>query len=893
MVLKPKVLHKVELNPISFESDLNVVKARNKGLYNVYDGLYMDRNGVTFESDKFGSRSRANVETKIKQNTQENWVDRQTFGREVQYAMITGKPSEHAAVNQATALFKEVQLNYYSEWRALNGLSEKIFPQKTAEGYATRSYNHPFLSTIEGEESWIRATSAELKKYDNEIQQLMQPIENARSEYKRMQEAKSPNEELIAMKKHIKSLEDSLQNEIRNNSDLHLHANDLGSLSADEAKQIIQIKEPINKLEKEYQAIKSSKLKAPEKKAKLKELQDAIDTAKIELQERMANKEIDESLYYKIRDSNQYALKDENERLKLRDVHESDFHRQTVAKAQFDSIMNNTSADLINNVLHSFFPGLNPNPVKPRSIMYRDKFLYDNNFLHPEPIISVMNYNLALGRKNALKRMLNRLTVNGTPEELINRLKKEYEGKKEVLRDKYNKTPKKMESEFRKLNKQYSSAQSDMKNTFDKVMGKVKGGTKLRSYTSMANLFAVATKLGFLPFTMSTDLMANVFKHGFWPFVHDGLLPMLKNVGGILNTEEGIAIRQNAAHALLAENQMALSYADRNWTGAAQDYTPIQGKLMNGFERVAQFSMNFSGANHVQNLNEMTTALIVQSKIMNSLDKFLKGTLKEGTKDYKDLLKYGIDPKQWAERFLKGWDETGKATIGYGSYLAKYWEWTDLEASNRMSRSIHKAVQDTVVKRGMFDAPFAMDDPLINSLFLFKGYVLSTFNRFLVPLLQKPEADKMIGTMFMMMVGSTQNPLRRIINGQDPEEESDHMLRNAIRDGGVFSIIGDAWQDLNFLSSNYFQDLVSNERYRNRLEMGVFNGPIGGIANDMSRIIGMTLSGELNQTDLRRLSTLVPVAYSWQFRALSNKMIQSTTLPKTREKAHKLKESAQ
>ena len=73
--------------------------------------------------------------------------------------------------------------------------------------------------------------------------------------------------------------------------------------------------------------------------------------------------------------------------------------------------------------------------------------------------------------------------------------------------------------------------------------------------------------------------------------------------------------------------------------------------------------------------------------------------------------------------------------------------------------------------------------------------------------------------------------------------------------------------------------------------MGVFNGPIGGMVNDASRIIGMTLSREWNQTDIKRMATLIPFAWSWQFRALNNKMIEGLGLPKTRAQAHKSKES--
>lgn len=876
--------------PDTFEGDLDQVKAKNVGIKNVYDGYFMAHNGITYDPETFGSRSRAILQTKLKSKTQENWEDENLFGRKVNNVMITKKYNDSAEVNNAANFLTETQLKPYMEWRSLNGISEKIFPPKTANGYATRSYNHPYLTSVQGEESWLKNNPIELKKYDDEIISLTQPIQNAKNSYKKMKEENASKEQLDEMKKHIKTLQDKLQNDIRENHDLYLHVEDVNALSAKEANQIIKLNEPIKKLEKEYKLLKKN-LKEENDKLKLIELKDKIDQAKLYLEDKMANGEIDQVLYYKIKDSQRYALKDPKNRLKFRKPYKSDFERQQIVKAQLDSIMNNTSADLINNILHSMFPSTNTDSLKPRSVMYRDTYLHDNNFLHPNPVISVMNYNLALGRKISYQKMLNRLTINGTEEELVERLRKEYETKKNDLKKNFKDDNKKLENKTRKLNRQYKVAQSDMKNSFEKMLGKTKGGPKIRAFSNMANLFAVSTKLGFLPFTMSTDLMANVFKHGFWPFVFPGLEIAFKSFGGILNTEEGKLIRANAAHALLAENHMALTYSDRNWMGTSQDYIPIQGKILSALEKTAHFSMNFSGANQIQNLNEMTSALIVQSKIMNSMQKFLSGELKLGNKDYTDLLKYGLDPKDWAERFVNGWKETGKSGIGHGSALAKYWEWSDINAANKMSKAIYRAVKDTIIKRGMFDAPFALDDPLINSVFLFKGYVFASLNRYLIPLLQRPDANKIMGTLFMMAVGSTQNPLRRIINGQDPMEEKDHMLRNALRDGGVFSIISDGWQDINFLTSNYFQDLVSNERYRNRMEMGVFNGPIGGIANDITKIIGMTASGELNQNDLKRLTTLMPIANSWQFRALNTKMIESTGYPKTRYQANKLKEA--
>jgi hypothetical protein len=156
--------------------------------------------------------------------------------------------------------------------------------------------------------------------------------------------------------------------------------------------------------------------------------------------------------------------------------------------------------------------------------------------------------------------------------------------------------------------------------------------------------------------------------------------------------------------------------------------------------------------------------------------------------------------------------------------------------------------------------------------------------------MQQAEGRQLIGTMLMMAAGATQNPLRRLASGQDPMQEEDHMFQNAVRDGGVFSILGDAYQEANFLSSGFLQEAVTNERYRGRTEMGVMNGPVGGMANDMTRIIGAIASREMNKTDLKRIAVNTPIVYSWQTRNLVNKWIENTSLPKTRQAAHKAKQ---
>jgi hypothetical protein len=293
--------------------------------------------------------------------------------------------------------------------------------------------------------------------------------------------------------------------------------------------------------------------------------------------------------------------------------------------------------------------------------------------------------------------------------------------------------------------------------------------------------------------------------------------------------------------------------------------------------------MNWSGANYVENFLQRWTAQVIQSKIIKNMLDFKAGKLSKA--EHENLLRYGLEPGQWADRIINEWKAAGSDVNGFGGYRSNYWKWQDLEAANRVSSTIMRGTRDTIIRRGQFDTPFAMDNPLINSIFLFKGYTFTTINRFLVPMLQQPDAQKIVGTLLMMTAGATQNPLRRIVNGQDPHQEDDYMFRNAMRDGGVFSSFMDLYEDANFLTNGLLQETVTNERYRNRLEMGAWNGPAMAPLGDTARIIGMVGRGEWNQQDLKRLAVNVPFLYSWQTRQLTNMMLEQTGLPETRAKA--------
>jgi hypothetical protein len=628
--------------------------------------------------------------------------------------------------------------------------------------------------------------------------------------------------------------------------------------------------------------------------AEHRKLEKNVDDLEQMLYEDMYSGKIDANLYYKDSDG-KFVLKDPDNRLKFRPTYESKFHIEQAAKAYYNSIMRQSAEETTAQVMESLSGQAGTNPTKARAILLPDQLMYDNNFLSKELGVNVANYRNFLGRRTFLKNIYRDVSIEGGPEELIANVAKQFEAEKQVLnkkkavyeaKEKEGKLSKKDEKAVKEINKQlyqldkaFNSDVQDMTLAYAKMMGKTQGSEALRRNTAILRSFAVAVKMGATPLTMVTDLMAIPMKHGIWPFISEGLLPVLKGAFHQVKGSKDPNAMQNAGHANLALNHVLSGFTDRNYAGSAQPYAPMGDSLVNGMERMAHLANNLAGTNQIENFFQQITASVVQSKVMRYLMDYKAGTLSD--KNLQKLLVYGIDPEKWADRMIAGWKAAGSDENKLGGYQSWFWKWADHEASNKMADVVYRGTKDTIIRRGMFDAPFAMDDPILGTMFMFKGWAMASMTRYLAPLLQRPDSEKLIGTVLMLSAGAMVTPLRRLVKGEEPFEDDDNMFWNAAVDGGVFSSITDTLETVNVLMGGALLKDVKNDRYKNRTISGMLGGPIAGMGEDIAHIIRMMASGNYNQTDVNKMARLIPFAQTWYLRGLSNKMVESMNIPKT------------
>lgn len=681
------------------------------------------------------------------------------------------------------------------------------------------------------------------------------------------------------------------------------------------------------KAEKATEKMKS----AEQAKAQLESLQEELANLKgdvqneeFRLQDSISNGEVNPAFYERIPGSNQFKFKDPENRLKFRDTYESDFHREQAAKAYYDTIMNQTAEQTIGQVMGRLTGNMSENHIKQRTLLIPDEVLYRNNFMSKDLMAKVNNYVNYLSRRTYAKTIFNDVTIDGGFKPLVEELTKEYErfrspmnqtkqaieakidelksklAKQEISQTEFNAQNKKLEAQAKKVDKdlakkakEFDTAKEQMNTIYEKMMGirnishrAQKAQKAIMSLTAMANL-------PFVPFTMINDLSAAGLQHGIWPYLRDGVAPIIESLGGMLKTKNSEALREAAPHIHLGMQDVLNGFADRNWSMHTEPYTNM-GKIVDGVQNLAHFSSNFTLTNYFDNALQHVASAVSQSVLMDYLHQYLKGTLSKNKLQY--LLKYGIDPAKWAQRMTDAFKKNGGGKSSLGGYQSRFWHWEDLEASNEFGRAVYRATQDTTIQRGMFDSPMWADPNsalgiMGGIIHGFLGWTYASVNRYVIPSLQQPDAKMLLGVMFMLGTGSLVSPMRRMARGDDPIPQGmtdKQRLWETIQDSGYFSFFTTFMADANVLTGDSLMGDLRNDRYKDRTRAGLL-GPTWGTFNRMADVVSALGSGEWNEADAKKAARMMPIANSSWTYWMSKKLIESLGLPKTRAAAKALK----
>lgn len=957
------------VSPRKFSSLMNQEYAQIRSLGAQVDALHLERNGFDIKNRALGGIVNLGLNLKDKGISllsqdldKSEYISKEDFYQEIEQVLHSKESSQHPAVNDAARMIREQLDITYTKFRKAYSLPEDWMPPKTAEGYLMRVYDTPYMNV--NEDKWINVVSNWLKDADEEINTHMQPINSLREKIKSSEnihqefirqpgisdkQVKRSSDRLNEMKSQLTSMEEKLQNELRNNPDLKIHVEDHTALSSDEAKKIKQLKKPLTDLESkisDQEKIISdlkknkSKSKSASNKSKsgttakkhaqgadlfekqLNEAEEALSDLKIEhyeeedkLRQLFKSGEVDYRLYEKANGKHQF--KDTSKRLKFRETYKSHDERIIDAKAYYNTILNQTSHDTVNQVMGKLVGNNAENPVKGRTLLIPDQVLYDNSFMTKNLMSKVSNYTTYLGRRTHLKNVFNDVSIDGGIEPLLEELNNEHENFRTLLNEEKVATEKKLSKEdigneekkklIKKLNsvdkelikrrKEFDTAKKQMNHIYQKMMGISTLDRRARQIQSAIMSFTAVANLPFVPFTMINDLSAIGLQHGVWPFIRDGIAPLIESLGGILKTKDSEALRNSAPSVHLALQDVSNGYADKNWGMHNEPYLNL-GKWVGAAESMAHFSSNFALTNYIDNGLQRITGSVTQSEIMRILHTFKSGKMSERDGIY--IRNLGLDPKLWSERMINAFKQDGGGKTKLGGYQSNFWRWSDKEASNELGDAVFRAIKMTQIQSGIADSPFWADingplgimAPIIKG---FNGWMFASINRYVIPTLQQPDAEKLLGVLFMLGTGALVDPMRRMARGESPYPDNitpEQIMWSTFNNSGFFSYFANVLSDANVMTGDRLLGDLKNDKYKDRTRAGLL-GPAWGTANRMADIIGAAGSGEWNKSDMTKAARMIPVANSSWTYWMSKKLIDSLNIPQTRAKAHALKQANQ
>ena len=725
-------------------------------------------------------------------------------------------------------------------------------------------YNNITYDALYAQDKRIVELTAPITELESTIAGIKQSIKARKSLDKKHPVLKDLNFQLRSAQSKLKKQNDILENNLLNNEDDHILLEDRVLLTQDDR----------NELRALLKDLKAAKGK-PE-----------YEQIKFDLEEQVFAGKIKEHFY----ENDGYEIKfhDPEAPIKLRKAFESDRARWQQVRAWYESETNTSPQDLMQQVIGGMpeTSGM-PNNFKGRTKMIPSNVYTEAGF-YDDLTKTVTAYMQTVGRNYGFKAVFPELSNVKDFEGVFRALKKEHDEINANILEKP--VSKERDKEKIKSDKAFTDAKKFMSDTYKTYMGSYNAheNPTLRAGVSIAKSTTAALKLGGTVAYQIADMGGIIMKSGLMPFYANGLIPLLKTMNGYLKGKNSEAWINNAGYAGLGVNTEISVLGNRMFNSSSMDTAPVSSFLDNavlGAEVASHYAGNFFGINSFANINERLAASTVQANIMDAAFKFKAGTL---TQLEKQKMAYiGIQIEEVAENFIRNFEESGGWKQGKNGYQSLYWKWSDTEAVTRMANSVRRGVQDSIVNSSKYASPYWSQSPLQSVVFMFHGWAYNAFNRYAVPLMQRPDAQHMIGLASIVGLSMMYEPLLNMSNGKPAFEDEQTLLDNAMRALDYSGFLGPTWDLLANINKATGQALWKDtaQKRANYKGIGALFGPVVGMSWDMAQAGGHVIKGDLTQGDAKQIAHMLPFLNHILNRNAVNEIVKSSGLPEKRANA--------
>lgn len=246
--------------------------------------------------------------------------------------------------------------------------------------------------------------------------------------------------------------------------------------------------------------------------------------------------------------------------------------------------------------------------------------------------------------------------------------------------------------------------------------------------------------------------------------------------------------------------------------------------------------------------------------MMDDLAAWSKGELSEARKV--EILKRGIDEKL-RDRIIAQVQKHGE--VYEGNIYMNFEKWDD--AAFETMAILKKETNNVILIPEAGDKPLWMKKGWGRVIAQFKGFLSASFTKAFLPNLQDilvtggPHAAVAATRMLSgIMMGSLAYIAREKVRGRDPDLDPKKLLVEGLDRGGIFPVLS----DLNNIADRFGVGLASAmdvnrvSRYGMTSLTGIIGGPSAGLIDDVAKVVGAGLRGDMKSSDYQRMMRLAP-----------------------------------
>jgi len=900
------------------------------------EGFRKSYNGLDLSLPEKESLSKLNS-TFNKKNPE----DPASFGYQVANAVILKETHQNPQVNQAKTAWEEFSNKISNRYLKAFGKNENTYNMWNDEGYFTRVYNRGAMSL--DKKGFISWGVNEIKELDSIIKDVQTPIRESMETMDFHQQrildgidVEYHREQLVNAKEAHKAAVDEVHDQIETRPDLNLLLEDPHYLTRSDRAGLKGFMKPLETAEKDMGTFKSelsslkkkrstikSRLNKPSKKkteegiqkefeiqrAKMYEIEKLIEAQEEKIGEHEVSimdieremrgkahaKEIPESWFYKHPDTGIIKFREYNKAPKFRPLYRDLEHSSGVNPLEeemtglWETLMNLSDDEIASSAMKNFHDFAHENPNRQRSVMLRTKSLLSGGWLKTDLPGMAHNYAMSVGKAAAREESLSQFkTRYGTSTGIEGVYKALRDDHKTKLHHIENLPEKERIKATKKENGDYDSNLKFMRRFDDALMGIKSGDRTVDQYATILKNLAAGSKLGNTFLSQPADMMGMVFKNGPLSFVRDGLAPAIKSMNGLIKSKSGEQYKEYASEANIGiegyRTSMTKKYYGSDTYNSITPNNSVARHIAGYANSFAKATSKFTLMDFMENLNRTMAASTTQSRIMKWIHQAADGKLSE--KNRRNLSLLGIEANDWKDTFIKQFNEHGSKGIS-GGYQSNYYLWGDTAAKNKMGSAINMSVNGTIIKRQVGNEPLALNNPVLSLFTQFMGWGFSSFNRFTIPMLQRADANMVIGAIGMGMMAVLEEISRKWARGEEVDMDSDEMLIAAFSNSAPFVMPYKAAMFANGLMDSDTLNKLKNDKTKNIMQLGMVGGPGLGFLKDFASSTEMFASGKWNQEGFKQAAKMIPGTQWWWTQRMADMIRESYTdgLPKTKRTA--------